>query len=393
VSEEFPGDWSDLVVMCAVNFWHGVRYQDRHIAEQLAPDRPVLYVDPPLSALTARKRPEYGEALHGPRLRCVAPRIARLTVVAAPGPTRPGMVGITSALVRRQIAKAVRTLDGTVDALITTSAFLDVFGSSEARLRVFWAQDDLAGGAELLGADADRIRRGEARLAADSDTIIAANPVVAQTWIDRGYTPHLIPFGCDPESYADVDACASPADVTLEGPIVGFVGLIGSRIDFDLLEAIADRGRSLLLVGPRHWLFEIDRVERLLARPNVCWVGGKEFEELPPYLKMIDVGIVPYNDSAFNRGSFPLKTLEYLSAGRAAVATDLPAIRWLATDLISVANTPQAFADAVDAELAKPRTPEIVERRQAFAREHSWHNRAMQFAAIIDAARTGGRFA
>lgn len=393
MSDEFAGDWSGLVVMCAANFWHGVRYQDRHIGEQLAPDRPVLYVDPPLSALTARKRPEYGEALEGPRLRLVAPRIVRLTVVAAPGPTRPGMVGITSALVRWRIARALRTLDASVDAVIATSPFLDVFGSSPERLKIFWAQDDLAGGADLLGADAQRIRAGEARIAAAADAIIAANPVVAQTWIDRGYAPHLIPFGCDPESYADVDALPSPTDVTLDSPIVGFIGLIGSRIDFDLLEAIADRGRSLLLVGPRHWLFEIDRAERLLARPNVCWVGGKEFEELPPYLKVIDVGIVPYNDSAFNRGSFPLKTLEYLSAGRGAVATDLPAIRWLDTDLISVANTPAAFADAVDAELAKTRTPEIVERRQAFAREHSWHNRAMQFATVIDAGRAGRRFA
>jgi teichuronic acid biosynthesis glycosyltransferase TuaH len=31
---------------------------------------------------------------------------------------------------------------------------------------------------------------------------------------------------------------------------------------------------------------------------------------LPGYLRMMDVGLVPYRDSPFNRGSFPLKTLE-----------------------------------------------------------------------------------
>ena len=82
---------------------------------------------------------------------------------------------------------------------------------------------------------------------------------------------------------------------------------------------------------------------------------------------MLDVGVVPYRDSPFNRGSFPLKTLEYLAAGRAVVATDLPAVRWLATDLISVATTPPAFADQVDRFLAQPRTPDMLARRQTFA--------------------------
>ena len=381
-----PGDWSDTVVICAVNFWHGVRYQDRHIAERLAPERPVLYVDPPISALTARKQPSYAPALEKPRLRLVAPGIARLTPVTLPGPLRPGMVRLTSAIVRNRIAAAQRSLGASVQAVIATSPFLDVFGVCDEKVRIFWSQDDLAGGAELLGLDAGRIRAGEEKRAASADEIIAANPVVAQSWIDRGYTPHLIPFGVDAQIYADVDAAPVPAVVDVDAPIVGFVGVLGSRIDFDILEEIAARGRSLLLVGGRHWLFESERAERLLARPNVCWVGGKDFEELPSYQRMIDVGIVPYNDSAFNRGSFPLKTLEYLSAGRGCVATDLPAIRWLDTDLIKIANTPAAFADAVDAELAVPRTPALVEQRQAFAREHSWERRAVEFAAIIDRA-------
>jgi len=56
----------------------------------------------------------------------------------------------------------------------------------------------------------------------------------------------------------------------------------------------------------------------------VRWVGPQPYGALPGYLRLMDVGVVPYRDSAFNRGSFPLKTLEYLAAGRGVVATD----RW-----------------------------------------------------------------
>ncbi len=125
------------------------------------------------------------------------------------------------------------------------------------------------------------------------------------------------------------------------------------------------------------------RFGALRRRPNVRWVGPKPFDALPGYLRLIDVGIVPYTGSAFNRSSFPLKTLEYLAAGRAVVATDLPAIRWLATDLVCIAAGPASFADQVDRLLAQPRTPAVLACRQAFAARHSWALRAAEIHAGI----------
>ena len=47
----------------------------------------------------------------------------------------------------------------------------------------------------------------------------------------------------------------------------------------------------------------------------------------------MDVGLTPYADTPFNEASFPLKTLEYFSAGLPVVSTDLPGSRWLRDDL------------------------------------------------------------
>ncbi len=135
-----------------------------------------------------------------------------------------------------------------------------------------------------------------------------------------------------------------------------------------------DSGLSLLMVGPRDPRWEPERFERLIASPHAQWVGLKPFEALPGYLRLIDVGITPYQDTAFNRASFPLKTLEYLAAGRGAVSSDLPATRWLQTDLVQVASGPAAFAAAVldgggaasyaraDASPARGRGPALVAR-------------------------------
>jgi teichuronic acid biosynthesis glycosyltransferase TuaH len=370
-----PREWDDLVVLCAANGFDGVRMSDWHLAQQLSKLAPVLYVDPPISRLTPVRHPETAGALGSPRLRLQGPGLARLTPVVQPFPGRPGVAGMTSALARRYLRRATARLGGRVQAVISGWPQYPVFGSCTEQVRVYWAKDDFVGGAALLGLNAKMLDRHERRVAAGADLLIVANPVVAATWRSRGLDPLLLPFGTNAAAYLGTEHAPLPPDVSLPGPVAGFVGRINERTDLRLLEAIADRGRSLLLVGPKDPAFEPERFEALRRRRNVRWVGLKPFEALPSYLRMMDVGLVPYRDSRFNRGSFPLKTLEYLAAGLPVVATDLPAIRWLATDLVCIAG-PASFADQVDRLLATPRTAAMRERRQAFAERHSWARRA-----------------
>jgi teichuronic acid biosynthesis glycosyltransferase TuaH len=195
----------------------------------------------------------------------------------------------------------------------------------------------------------------------------------------------MIPFGCEAALFASTDTAPPADDVRLPSPIVGFHGHISGRIDLDMLEAITARGHSLLLVGPRQLNFDEPRLQRLFLRPNVQWMGPRPFDRLPSYLRAMDVGIVPYAlDDPFNQSSFPLKTLEYLAAGRPVIATPLPATRWLDTDLIRTASDPDAFADAVERCLTEPQTDDVVARRRAFAARHSWQARAEHLADAID---------
>jgi glycosyltransferase involved in cell wall biosynthesis len=379
-----PGqDWAKTVVIYATNPWDGVKFQDRHLAERLTRYAPVLYVNRPISRLTRRRGPDRVAALSAPRLRRIGPRLAVLTPEALPGPERRSMAPITERLVHRRVEAAITELGGTIGAVIDGSVLLESLGSYAGVRKIFWAQDDYVGGAALFGQDPARIARNEMRHARAADAIVASSPMVATQWRSRGFAPALIPFGCDAAQYADVDALVPAPDVTLPPPIVGSVGYLNDRIDIDLLLETARRGRSLLLVGGIHSSFDASRLDELLAFPNVQWVGFKEFTDLPAYLRVIDVGVVPYTRSAFNLGSFPLKTLEYLAAGRAVVATDLPSTRWLDTDLIEIASTPTDFADAVDRALEQERSADDVARRQEFARRHTWEERARAWAGVL----------
>jgi teichuronic acid biosynthesis glycosyltransferase TuaH len=96
------------------------------------------------------------------------------------------------------------------------------------------------------------------------------------------------------------------------------------------------------------------------------------------------VGVVPYQPTAFNRASFPLKLLEYLGAGLPVVATDLPSVRWLDTDLVHVADDPVSFADEVERAIAASDDGHERERRLHLAAEHSWSSRAGAYLTLLD---------
>jgi glycosyltransferase involved in cell wall biosynthesis len=373
-----------LVVLCAANNLDAVKVADHHMAERLARHVDVLFVDPPLSPLTPRNDPALAPSLEGPRLRRVPQGFWRLTPVVTPFPGRPGVRAMSERLVRRAIRRAVAALGTDVRAVVSAWPEFDVFGACPGALPVWWAQDDFVAGAELMGKAPGRVARWEAARAARARLVVAANPAVADGWRARGHDVELIPYGSDPETFAGVDDVAPAAGIDLPRPVAVLVGQLNERVAPELLEAVADAGISLLLVGPARagaaaWL------PRLTARANVAWAGEQPFDRLAAHLAHADVGLVPYADTAFNRGSFPLKTLEYLSAGLPVVATGLPATRWLRApaDLVAVADTPADFVAAVLAAAGAGDGPHEREARRAFARDHSYDRRARDLLAAI----------
>jgi teichuronic acid biosynthesis glycosyltransferase TuaH len=390
--ERLPGNWDNLTVVCAGTSWDGIWFPEKHIADRLTAYGPVRWVDPPVSPLSPRRNPDVAASLSGPRLRLIRPGLARLTPVVLPGMRRPGMQVVTELLVRRALRSAVAQLHCSVRAVVIACPDV-LFGECGEQLRVVYATDDFVAGAALMGVGVAQVRRNERRLAEQADLVVGVSQSLVDHWSALGRSAVLVANGCDDSMFATTDEAPSPGDVDLPRPIAGFIGHLSDRIDLRLLEAVASTGRSLLLVGPRQPTFEIGRMERLLGLPNVRWVGPKPFAALPSYMRVIDVGLTPYAGSDFNRASFPLKTLEYLAGGRGVVATDLPAVRWLDSPLITVASGPAGYAAAVVRALDESRPPALVAERRSLAGRHSWSARTVEFAAAlgIDTPALAGR--
>ena len=375
--------WQGLVVIASGMSWDETRMSEKQLALHLARIVPVLFVDPAISHLTRLRKPALLASTRGPRLRVVQQNIARLTPLTLPGVSRPVLRDVAAWATRRAIARATRSLSVRPRALVVAS-LVDLFDSCDASVKVLYGTDDWITGGSLMGLSTTWLRKRERAQLRKADVVVAVSEQLAARWSAEGCSARVIPNGCDTDHFSRADAAPPAEEVTLPDPIAGFIGHLSDRIDLGALERIADRGVSLLLVCPRQPTFSLEKVDALLERENVQWVGPQPFDRLPSFMKRIAVGLTPYTDSDFNRSSDPLKTLEYLAAGKPATVSDLPSARRIPGELIDICANPESFAEVTCAVLARGPDAELSRKRMEYAKSQSWDARARDFLLLFE---------
>jgi teichuronic acid biosynthesis glycosyltransferase TuaH len=169
----------------------------------------------------------------------------------------------------------------------------------------------------------------------------------------------------------------------LPRPIIGYMGNVCLRIDYDLLVRIAERFPhcTVLMVGPRN---DADHHAHDLSRfKNLVFVGPQPFSTLPTYLSVMDCALLPFKINQLTRSIYPLKINEYLAAGKPVVSTSFSSeIKGFAPH-IYLADDPDAFLDQIEAALGEPADSPARAARIQVAKQNSWTVRAEQFLALL----------
>jgi glycosyltransferase involved in cell wall biosynthesis len=168
-------------------------------------------------------------------------------------------------------------------------------------------------------------------------------------------------------------------------PRIGYVGIIKKQIDLKLLLEISRERKdwSIVLVGPINKLHkEINETIELLRREsNVYFLGGKKYEELPGYIKDLDVCLMCYRKTAYTKYIFPLKLYEYLACGKPIVSTPLENLEEF-QDVLYFADKHNEWIKNIQQSLVEHNT-ELEQKRIAVARENSWDTRVKDLVSLI----------
>jgi len=95
-------------------------------------------------------------------------------------------------------------------------------------------------------------------------------------------------------------------------------------------------------------------------RPNIHYLGGKKYEELPSYLSGWDVALMPFAMNESTQFISPTKTPEYLAGGKPVVSTPVKDVvrHYGELEGVHIASTAEEFVDACEKALEQSRHPE-----------------------------------
>lgn len=197
---------------------------------------------------------------------------------------------------------------------------------------------------------------------------------------------HPFPSSVDAEHFRSArEPQLPPTDQRVPRPRIGYFGVIDERIDLQLIAQIAEERPSwhLTMIGP---VVKIDPAT-LPRRPNIHWLGPKDYSVLPGYVGGWDVAIMPFALNRATRFISPTKTLEYLAAGVPVVSTAIEDVvePYGRSGVVAIADR-NSFAAAIDAAM-NARSPDTTRRADAVLAQTSWENTWGRMRALIREVR------
>lgn len=234
----------------------------------------------------------------------------------------------------------------------------------------------------------EQLRNLERELFARVDLVFTGGRSLYEAKRSQHPSVHLFPSSVDLAHFGQArHAQPEPADqAAIPHPRLGYFGVVDERMDRELLAAVAQARPDwhLVLVGP---VVKIDPAA-LPQAPNIHYLGGKTYSDLPAYLAGWDVALLPFARNDATRFISPTKTPEYLAGGKPVVATPIRDVVRPYGDkgLVRIAATSDEFVAAVDGILSQPAAErsQWLSRVDAMLSGSSWDKTWSHMSDLID---------
>jgi UDP-galactopyranose mutase len=376
----------DLICLSHLR-WDFVLQRPQHLMTRFARERRVFFVEEPVwgpgpSRLSVQRRPE-GVWVVQPYVGVPG------TTEMLPDPPK-GHVVDPEALIdfQRELLHQLVAEQGIHDYVLWyyTPMALPFSRHLKPQAVIYDCMDELS---HFQGAPPALLRR-EAELLRTADVVFTGGQSLYEAKRERHPNVHPFPSSVDVAHFGQGrQRLAEPEDqARIPHPRLGYFGVIDERMDLELLAGVA-RARpawQLVMVGP---VVKIDPAT-LPRLPNIHYLGGKRYPELPAYLAGWDVALIPFLRNDATRFLSPTKTPEYLSAARPVVSTSIRDVvhPYGVKGMVGIADTPEAFVREVEARLTPP-PREWLAQVDAHLATTSWDLTWSRMKDLMDRAARG----
>lgn len=183
---------------------------------------------------------------------------------------------------------------------------------------------------------------------------------------------YLVQNGCEYEHFAQVKELPKikhlPELPAHAGPRIGYIGAWAPWVNEKIIQSLSKEipHAQIVIIGPNL------RADQPAMGENVFFLGHKNYDSLPFYLRYFDVCIIPFVLNRVTNSTNPVKVYEYLATGKPVVSTPLPELKKMLPHVL-IADEPAKFVQAVRKALNE--TGENSVDRMGFAQQQSWEKR------------------
>jgi len=232
-----------------------------------------------------------------------------------------------------------------------------------------------------------RLMNNYKKIAAKADYIFTVSKELLEFYkqFGREDNVHWIANGVDYDHYTNDENLQKQTVLDDEQKkIIGYIGTIQDRIDFDLIKYIAEQNNDKLIVlaGPVWKNVKKQIKTKLESLDNVKFLGRIKFEYAPAYINKFDVCIIPHKLTKFVQSMNPMKMYEYLALGKPVVTTEGAGVNEF-KDLLYIAKDKQSFNNHIN-QAIKEKDDNLIAQRQEQAKKHDWINKTNKMLQIID---------
>lgn len=241
-------------------------------------------------------------------------------------------------------------------------------GQMRERLTVYDCMDELS---KFRGAPPELVER-EHELLALSDVVFTGGRRLFEAKSQFHDNCHFYGCGVDGEHFGKARRAETmvPADLAaLPEPVLGYFGVVDERMDYELVARLAESNPdwSIVMIGPAT---KVD-AGSMPQRPNLHWLGGRPYAELPAYCKGFDVCLMPFALNEATAFINPTKALEYMATGRPIVSTAVPDVIHNFGSVVKIARSPDEFIAHCRRAADQP-DYRVITRGLKMAAENSW---------------------
>ena len=235
-----------------------------------------------------------------------------------------------------------------------------------------------------------KIRINEKRLIETVDKFIVNSKILARLH-SRLRKPHLIaPQGFRIQDFQN----PQPSKVIFPKtkPIIGLVGALDYRLDFELLFKLIKNNPQwrFVLWGPVQkdpQDFSVNtakNIRKLFEFPNVTKGLSKNRKEIPAIIKQFDIAIIPYDISQlFSRYCYPMKLFEYFYMGKPVVSTPIEELKRF-PKFVKIGNSPKQWEQHIKKLLAKPWPKSYKKIQRRLAEKNSWQKKIEAISQLFE---------